>query len=624
MSTTRFGWLMHLQKALPRLRVGLACVLAVAAAHSPAWADGPVKKKVGKKTAPQTAVIVGQAIGGQAVGPAAVDELASGPTVPCDLERFADNLKTAFDGKSTGYQIAIFHDAKLFKEIHGGMARTSSDAPARSMSASDRLEIGSISKPLNAMCTIKVLASKGKTVDEKIGKYVPSTWQKHASIDNITFKQLLSHAAGLEEFSKIDPQDYTPGKINDGIRAALKKGVCRPQTPAYDNMNYEPLRVLLPYLVDPAGMKAAEGDEEAHEKALADCFAGLVRQHVFQPAGIGTKVYLKDWHPSGADYAYARYYDFAAGGAGLAGQDRSLRPGRGGWKLTAKDLCQVFSAYEAGYVLTPAQETQMKDQKLGIFSRDSEFGKIYGHNGKSHNGNQTGVSQCYLYPGNTQVVLLVNSGNNTHGNRGDAMVNAWLDACKQPDLVVTSFAATGAAKYEDGKLKVPFSMTVKNQGKASTRLDFFNGVKYGDDIRWSGQMAELAAGSQKNTTGTISIPDPQKKLAGKKVKLVAWADAWITAADTSLPAYARVKESNEPNNLTKAFEVQAPAVIGSVVAVPVDPKPAVVALPGADDASPVKPGRKPAKPTVKPMADDDDSPVKPIKPVRPKRTKVPQ
>ncbi len=507
------------------------------------------------------------AIPAQGAAPAGgAKNLAGAPTINCDLAELAENLKAKFHDKCTGYQIAIFHDGKLYQEIHGGVARNSADSPARSISASDRLEMGSVSKTLNAIATIKVLSLKGKTVDEPISPYLPQGWSKHASISGLKFRHLLSHTSGLEEFSTIDPQDYTPGKINQGIKNVLAKGVVHPQTSNYNNMNYELLRVLVPYLVDSASMKAVEGNEKAHEKTLANCFAGLVRQHVFSPAGVGTKVYLNDYHPSGDDYKFARYYDYSKkSNAGVAAEDRSLRPGRGGWKMTAKDLAQVAAALEAGYLVSPGQLQSMKDGKLGLFSKDTVLGRYYGHNGKSHAGSAAGLGQICMFPGNVQVALLINSaGNSFEDSTGDNIRDAWLDACQSPDLIVTSFAATGGAKFEDGKLKVPFSMTVKNQGKAATKNNFVNAVRYNQDFRWSGIMDPLAAGASKTVSGFVAISDPTKSLAGKSIKVVAYCDAPIAAADTSIPSYGRVKESNEPNNLTKFIDVQVPAAVGSL------------------------------------------------------------
>jgi hypothetical protein len=233
--------------------------------------------------------------------------------------------------------------------------------------------------------------------------------------------------------------------------------------------------------------------------------------------------------------------------------------------MTAQQVAQVIAALEAGYLLPAGQVQAMKDGKLGIFSGTSELGTFYGHNGKSHGGDKGGRAQYLAFPNNIQVALMINSFDNACGSDHDDLIrDAWLDACKFPDLVVTSFTATGAAKFENGKLVIPISMTIKNQGKGATRNNFVNAVRYNQDFRWSGIMDPLAAGASKTVDGSVSIPDPQKGLAGKTIKLVAFCDAPIAAADTSMPEYGRVKESNEPNNLTKSVEVQAPLAIGNV------------------------------------------------------------
>ena len=531
----------------------LLCAASIVAAEPP--------RRVRPRTQPINAL---PAQGAFPAGPGAV---AGSPPVPCDLDELAANIKAAVHNKCVGYQFAIYHDGRLFRKFHGGMARTDGDAPARVMSSSDRLELASVSKTFNAIATIKVLALKGKTVNAKIHPYLPEGWAIDDTVRELTFRDLLSHTSKLPKRSV----RYKPGTVNQPIKDALNKG--RIGKEEYNNINYDILRVCVPYLVDSASMKAAEGDEETHEIALANCFAGLVRKHVFQPAGIGNRITLKDWHPSGSDYKFARYYKFAtAGSGGEAAPNRSRQPGRGGWKMNAVQVAQVASALNAGRILTPSQFTAMKNGKLGISRRNVEYGAAYGHSGS--NPGTKGSSTGYLIlPGNVQVALLLNSKSNECGRPVDIIANAFNEACRSPDLVVTDFKALGSATYEDGKLKVPFSMTVRNQGKESTKHNFANAVRYGDSYRWTGLMDALGAGGSRTVLGIVSIPDPGKSLAGKRIKLVAYCDAPIAAGDTSIPPYGRVKESNEPNNFTRSFEVTAPGTSGGLApAVQATPK----------------------------------------------------
>ncbi len=494
-----------------------------------------------------------------AAGPAA-GNLAGGPTLAVDVERLADLLEERLNGKCVGWQFAIFKNAQLAVERAGGKARNAADEPARSMSTSDRLEIASCSKTINAIATLKVLEEKRLSIDTSIGPYVPKSWPKHASIDGVTFRQLLSHKSGLKTTDDMVQYEKVPGKWNLGIKSRIELGVADPtKAKNYENLNYAFLRVLVPNITVPQQLAAVEHDAVAHETLCAEKFENIVRNKVFVPAGLGQNVYCKDWHPSGANYKYAMYYDFGKpNAAGIENEDTGNGGGPGGWTVTARQLAQVVAAWNAGHLLSPGMLAKMKQFEMGIFETSwNEYGKCYTHNGGFSSGGKGGGSRLIAFPGNVQVALIYNSKGNGFGSSFDVIQECYEQAAGQSDLVITSLERTGPAAFQDGFWHIPISLTVKNKGNGVPEFPFANALKFGSDWRWSKFMDPLEPGKSAKASGTVKIKDAAKKHAGRTIELAAQCDAPITAADTSIQPFARVKEANESNN-TASLSVKLP------------------------------------------------------------------
>lgn len=495
--------------------------------------------------------------------PQTVGGIASAPQVHVNVDQFADNVKQAVHGKAVGYSVAIFKDGKLAKRFAGGLARTSKDAPARSMSINDQLELGSVSKTVNAIVLLKALEEKNISIDASIYPYLPKSWPIHKSIKDgkITFKKLLSHQSGLKQFDRYNESQYGPGNYNDHVKEAVKLGVVNSQSFKYNNNNYELIRVLLAYVVNPNTAKGYEapGKTTAQEVYFSSLMAAMAKTRVFYKANIGPKPTLHDAAPADKGVRYYYLPDLTV--KGVVGNDRRRYPGRGGWKMTPTEITAIIAAWNANQLLSPKMTADMKKYKLGVFSGTSEQGVHYKHNGKSHPTKRTGEAQFMAFPGNVQVTLLVNSGGNTFGNKATLLANAFDRACRSADLILTRFQTNGAPKFQNGKLVVPVLMTVHNKGKAAAKGNFVVAVKYGNDWRLVKLTGTLAAGKSRTLTGNVEIPDPGKLLAGRTLNLIAQADAPIAAADTSMPSWGRVKEFNESNNF-KALRVKAPEGLG--------------------------------------------------------------
>ena len=503
-----------------------------------------------------------------AAPPAIPAKVANGTVVNCDIDKMAAHIKQAVHNKCVGYSVAIYQNGKLKKRFAGGLARRSVDSPGRAMSVNDQLELGSISKPINSMVLLKALEEKGISIHSSIYPYLPKSWSIHKSIKDgrITFRKLLSHRSGLQEFTKLTKK-YEPGHFNDHVREAVKLGVVRSQSPDYDNINYELVRVLLAYVVNAktAKLYEAPGKRKAQDVYISSLLAAFANTRVFSKAGIYGKPRLKDKSATGS----AWYYNFEKPGEkGVAGNDRTRHPGRGGWKMTPSELCAIFAAWNANRILSPKMTADMKKLEMGIFEGDRDFGKFYTHNGKSHPGSRAATTRFMMFANaNIQVALLTNSANNKYGSSADVVLNAYNAATTSPDLIITKLAQSGSPYYQDNNLVVPVIATVYNKGKADAKGKFVVGVKRFSKWQWLKLTDTLKPKNSRNVKIFVKIPDRRKRLDGRTIKLTAMADAPVAAGDTSMPKHGRVKETNESNNTKSlSMKVSVPKRAGSKVA----------------------------------------------------------
>lgn len=181
-------------------------------------------------------------------------------------------------------------------------------------------------------------------------------------------------------------------------------------------------------------------------------------------------------------------------------------------------------------------------------------------------------------------------GNLTTGNSGAASgkIRPGKTTTRRPaagggpspaDLTVESFESQGQIRYRNGKLEIPFRMKIRNLGDLPTPANVLNGVSFGKQYRWSGLMKSVPAHGTRVATGVVKIPDPGQLQKGRRVKLVAMADAPIAAADTSIPKSGRVQENNETNNY-RTLEVKVPGGLK------------LTDVPGNQDSPTQKPTRK--------------------------------
>ena len=123
----------------------------------------------------------------------------------------------------------------MWSEGAAGDARRAPDSSPRKLAATDKITMASVSKVFTGTALQKLLDEKGISVDRKIGPYLLKHWKRSSAVDNMTFRQLLTHTSGL----KCDGITY------DQLKNCLASAQPSPSPWEYRNENFALMRILI-------------------------------------------------------------------------------------------------------------------------------------------------------------------------------------------------------------------------------------------------------------------------------------------------------------------------------------------------------------------------------------------
>ena len=275
---------------------------------------------------------------------------ASGCISQAKLEQ---NICATLASKVVGYACEVGQ----VRPGYGGQARTATDGKL-DMMPHLVTNIASVTKTITAVAIIKMLASKGLTVDTKISPYIYSEWTKGQNIGQLTFRHLLTHSSGLAQAGDCG------GKIDyAGIKAMIAGGVSTANIgqPKYGNCNFAMIRELM--LVMSGASLKPDGDQRASQSATA--YIAYVNANVLQPVGVSTSACKP---PSGTNDVLS-YKNPEGSAAGTDWGDWTLSCGGGGWVISANDIYKVTNDIATGSTLLTA--TQRKAMIQGNLGWDS-------------------------------------------------------------------------------------------------------------------------------------------------------------------------------------------------------------------------------------------------------------
>ena len=363
---------------------------------------------------------------GGAAGPGGVG--TTGKTF--DMNLFERNLRAALGRRTVGFAYAIGKDGKLDRQAGVGSARVAPDNPVTPQSATKAMTVASISKPVTAAATLRLLEQKKISVDSAIGPWLPSAWKRGAGVDSITFRELMTHRSGLlQNFQKATgtTQGESTGSWGN-IRIAVGQDLGS-KGYKYANMNFSIFRIMVPkiaYGLDWSGLYDAPPANVT--AAQIDYLTGVVFLGYLKPVLALAKAPVSC---SNADPDPTKLYFFPTGGqAGWGPADYVTSCGGFGYNMSANAITSFISHVRYTTALVSADaRSLMVDGQLGLKAYAGKHGTYHGHGAVWAQSGGRGMRGCVMsFHIKVDASLLVNSrGDYPHACTvlQDAFDNAW-------------------------------------------------------------------------------------------------------------------------------------------------------------------------------------------------------
>lgn len=381
----------------------------------------------------------------------------------------------------------------------------------------------------------------------------------------------------------------------------------------------------------------------ALEQAVGQPIGDIIKSTLSTPYGLPT---LKMENLSDNNPQRMKFYTKSGSG------NVQVQPANSTWKVLGGGMESTpLDLLKLGILLGDGQIISQQNVKKMMTPLEFDNSYCLGCNHAVENGNhvmaksgsfQGSNAYIWLVPDRRMVMVVManrdEAGTSTLGRKlRNIILSADKAAGQKPDLVVQDFVRTGPVAHKDGKWEIPVEFKVFNQGAAGANELFFNCVQIGTTYRFSSYTDGLPPKLSRTVTGIVKLPDANKLYAGRTMDLVAFADAPIAGADTSVPWYGRVHESNESNNKA-TLKVQLPggglgltgqtnnvpslpgaSVPQRLIGQPQQPQqPAFPARPQLDRPLPTRPQTLPTRPQTLPTRPQLDRPQ--IEPQTPERT----
>lgn len=320
---------------------------------------------------------------------------------------------------------------------YGGLARTGTNPPSTSMLPSLETDIASVSKTMTATAILQLLHKDGLTVDTKISPYLYSDWTKGSNVNQITFKELLTHTSGFGQLANSAcGNDITYSALETIVAGGVQaSNIGQPQ---YGNCNFALLRELMPALLGQPLNNVPDGPQRAAQSS--SMYINYVTANVFEPVGVTDASCTP---PSGTGDILS-YTNPAGSTSGTDWGDWSKQCGSGGWVLSANDIFKVVNNLATGNtLLTSAEKNQMFADCLGwdCAVRSDCPNPYVCKNGDLNNGAGTAV---WTYAGvlkcNVPVVVVVNSPLPSPYQGGEDIIGLVKDAYNKASVPGTAQA----------------------------------------------------------------------------------------------------------------------------------------------------------------------------------------
>ena len=318
-----------------------------------------------------------------------------------DVYAFGQAFHAAIKDNVAGYALRIGKNGQTIYTLQWNWAQTPTDS-SLGWNPSRRMHIASISKLITAMAMTKALDDNGISYDAKIINYLPTYWAKGPNINQITFRQLMTHRSGFSTGGSSSSYPFMKGQVAAGVTAGNLGDY------DYENMNFGLCRILISIIngdISKDTMFAANLNDQLWDAWTIATYENYVEANVFAPAGVSGPSHQKTANP-------ARAYPWPVAGAGWNSGDLASMAGGAGWHMSINEILAVMHTFRRTNNIMPKAKAQgMLDASFGIDNTTTTaFGKFYDKNGRWRDGSQrTEQGVAVFLPGDMDIVVFTNS-----------------------------------------------------------------------------------------------------------------------------------------------------------------------------------------------------------------------
>jgi len=283
-------------------------------------------------------ITVGALFAGAGAGLAA--DVACDSSGCISLNTLSSNIRAKLHDNVVGFVSIVGGLPPVFE----GQARTSADPPKTAMLPDLPINIASVTKVLTAVVVLQSLGRHHLSLNTKISPYLYKDWKRGANIDTITFRMLLSHAAGFRADCGGAHTTYAVLKslIANGVKKSDMVDQKGNPVRSYNNCNFAIFREMLPQM---EGWPIVAPTETLRAVQSAAYYITYMNQHVFRPVGLSGRACkapkTSNDLPEYRFPAIMSYPNPPKSAHGNDWGDWTLACGGGGWVLSAGDLFDV-------------------------------------------------------------------------------------------------------------------------------------------------------------------------------------------------------------------------------------------------------------------------------------------
>ncbi len=327
------------------------------------------------------------------------------------VERLTKILDDSLTGRDFGYSFIICREGEILGSGYGGLqSRALQNEGEIPLTLDSKMQIASMSKTLTAIAFLRLAREKGIKTTDPISDYLPPYWEQGPNIEQITFRDLLTHRSGIVGSTGSCRNGAFTENIFQGLQALIAQGIQseRKGDYCYQNANFGLFRVLIP-----AVLGYTFTGEDADNLETMRIYEAYVRDNILEKSGVLSPHILEN-DPLQPTYGYD--YPYAPGSYGFnPGSFRSTAGGYG-FYLTAREAAKVYATIfntSDERILSQALKDSILTAGLGSYSTLTPYGRYSYHDGwwyiSASEGKNKGFRSIWMTaPDDLTVVLFTN------------------------------------------------------------------------------------------------------------------------------------------------------------------------------------------------------------------------